>query len=222
MIEILKSAERTISDHGEVAISRTFAAGNPRDPHAGGFGPLVSIAETFIAPASGFPMHPHRDMEIISYMADGAMAHQDSLGNGSVIGQGEVQRMSAGTGIVHSEYNPSDAEACRCLQIWILPDTRGLEPSYEQKPVAKAEGFARFDVTIHQDVTIYAARLASGQSAAHTLKSGRRAYLQIARGKVALNGVVLEAGDGAAIKDETRLTLAASDGAAEALLFDLA
>lgn len=222
MIEILKSGQRAISDHGDVAICRTFSAGNPHDPHAGGFGPLVSIAETFIAPASGFPMHPHRDMEIISYMADGAMAHRDSLGNGSVIGTSEVQRMSAGTGIVHSEFNPSDTEPCRCLQIWILPDTRNLEPSYEQKPVEAAGGLTPIDVTIHQDVTIYAVRIDAGASAAHGLKSGRRAYIQVARGALTVNGVTLDIGDGAAIRDETRLTLAATGSGAEALLFDLA
>ena len=113
MIEVLKSDARATSDHGTIAIRRTFAHGNPRDRFAGGFGPLVSIAETYIAPSAGFPMHPHRDMEIVSFMADGAMAHRDTLGNGTIIAEGEVQRMSAGTGIVHSEFNPSDTEPCR-------------------------------------------------------------------------------------------------------------
>jgi redox-sensitive bicupin YhaK (pirin superfamily) len=222
MIEVLKAGERAISDYGDVAIHRTFAESNPRDPHAGGFGPLVSIAETYIAPASGFPMHGHRDMEIVSYMADGAMAHKDSLGNGSVIGTHEVQRMSAGTGIVHSEFNPSQSEPCRCLQIWILPDTASLTPSYEQKATSPHDGLAPIDVLIHQDVTIHTVRLARGASASHTLNAGRRAYIQVARGMLALNGIALAPGDGAAVEDETRLTLTATDAAAEALLFDLA
>ena len=230
MIEILKSADRMISDHGHVAIRRTFAADNPRDPYAGGFGALFSIAETFIAPSAGFPLHPHRDMEIISYMADGAMAHQDSLGNGSVIHTNEVQRMSAGTGIVHSEFNPSAEKTCRCLQIWILPSARGIEPSYEQKTFDGQDGLRLIGapeaadgvVAIHQDVALYAVRIAGRQSAAHALAPDRRAYVQVARGTLSLNGVALEAGDGAAIKGEPRLLIAAGEVPAEALLFDLA
>ncbi len=230
MIEVLKSANRAISDHGHVAIRRTFSSDNPRDTYAGGFGALFSIAETTIAPSAGFPMHPHRDMEIISYMADGAMAHQDSLGNGSVIKVGEIQRMSAGTGIIHSEFNPSATGPCRCLQIWILPSERGFAPSYEQQAFDMRGGLTLIAagprrtgaVTIHQDVALYAARLGGDETAAHALTPGRRAYLQLARGRMMLNGVALEAGDGAAIKDEPRLTLTAGGGAAEALLFDIA
>jgi redox-sensitive bicupin YhaK (pirin superfamily) len=230
MIRVLKSDDRITSDHGTVAIRRTFTQGNPRDPNAGGIGPLISIAETYIAPASGFPMHPHRDMEIVSFMADGAMAHRDTLGNGTVIGEGEIQRMSAGTGIVHSEFNPSDNEACRCLQIWILPSQAGLDPSYEQKKVPVRDGIIAIAapdatgdaVAIHQDVTIHAVRLAPGASAGHSLSSGRCAYIQLAHGKLNVNGTALIAGDGASIDDETAITLSTSgDEEARALLFDV-
>lgn len=230
MIQVLRSADRVTSDHGTVAIRRTFADGNPRDPNAGGIGPLISIAETYIAPSAGFPMHPHRDMEIISYMADGAMAHRDTLGNGTVIATHEVQRMSAGTGIVHSEYNPSDREACRCLQIWILPSHAGIEPSYEQKKTPARDGISLIAgpkgstdcVAIHQDVAIHAVRMSAGASAVYTLPPGRCAYLQIAEGRLSVNEVSLSAGDGASISDEHTVTIAAPPNAyARALLFDV-
>jgi redox-sensitive bicupin YhaK (pirin superfamily) len=229
MIHVLRSADRMTSDHGTVAIRRTFAEGNARDPHAGGIGPLISIAETHIAPAAGFPMHPHRDMEIISFMADGAMAHRDTLGNGTIIGTGEIQRMSAGTGIIHSEFNPSDETPCRCLQIWILPSETGIEPSYEQKQVPARDGITLIGgpsgsddaVAIHQDVAIHAVRLAPGASADHALAPGRSAYLQVARGQIVVNGTTLSSGDGAAISEEQMISLSAPDEAAEALIFDL-
>lgn len=230
MIHVLKSDDRVTSDYGTVAIRRTFAADNPHDRHAGGLGPLISIAETTIAASAGFPMHPHRDMEIVSFMADGAMAHRDTLGNGTVIGTNEIQRMSAGTGIVHSEFNPSDDEPCRCLQIWILPSRSGIEPSYEQKKISERDGIALIAaptvsddaVTIHQDVAIHAVRLAPGMSQSHALETGRQAYLQVARGQMVVNGATLAAGDGASIDGETSITLtAAGERAAQALLFDV-
>jgi redox-sensitive bicupin YhaK (pirin superfamily) len=229
MIRILKSADRAISDYGAVAIRRTFAEGNPRDPNAGGIGPLISIAETSIAPAAGFPMHPHRDMEIVSFMADGAMAHRDTLGNGTIIGEGEIQRMSAGTGIIHSEFNPSDDAACRCLQIWIRPSQTGLEPSYEQKAVPPQDSITLIAgpsasdgaVVIHQDVTIHAVRLSAGANATHISSPGRCAYVQVANGRMMANGVVLSAGDGALIENEISIALAAQNEEARALLFDV-
>lgn len=231
MIDVLKSDDRVTSDHGTVAIRRTFAGGNPRDPRAGGMGALYSIAETYIAPSAGFPMHPHRDMEIVSYMADGAMAHRDTLGNGTVIATNQIQRMSAGTGIVHSEYNPSDTEPCRCLQIWILPASPGLAPSYEQKDAGHSDGLTLIGarapdaqcVAIHQDVALYALKLADGASVAHHLKPGRRAYIQVTRGELSVNGTPLSDGDGAAIENEIALAFTTQNNrSAEALLFDLA
>jgi redox-sensitive bicupin YhaK (pirin superfamily) len=231
MIEVLKSDDRVTSGHGTVSIRRTFADGNPRDPHAGGLGALYSIAETTIAPSAGFPMHPHRDMEIISYIADGAMAHRDTLGNGTVIATNDIQRMSAGTGIIHSEFNPSDTEPCRCLQIWIHPMSPGIAPSYEQKPVGDAEGLRLIGaptasddaVAIRQDVSLYSLKLAAGASVGHRLAQGRRAYVQVARGQMLINGVPLFAGDGATIEDEPSITfITPSNRSAEALLFDLA
>ena len=230
MIRVLKSDDRVTSDHGTVAIRRTFAGGNPRDPHAGGIGPLISIAETYIAPSAGFPMHPHRDMEIVSYMADGAMAHRDTLGNGTIIATHEIQRMSAGTGIVHSEFNPSDDQPCRCLQIWIVPSQTGIEPSYEQKKVPDRDGLTLIGapnasgdaVAIHQDVAIHAVHLAPGGRAAHNLAKGRQAYIQVAQGQMVVNDIVLSSGDGAAIDDESSITLTApGNQSSRALLFDI-
>jgi redox-sensitive bicupin YhaK (pirin superfamily) len=230
MIHVLRAADRMTSDYGTVAIHRTFAEGNARDPHAGGIGPLISIAETHIAPAAGFPMHPHRDMEIVSFIADGAMAHRDTLGNGTIIDTGEIQRMSAGTGIIHSEFNPSDETPCRCLQIWILPSEIGIEPSYEQKQVPAQDGITLIGgpsgsndaVAIRQDVAIHAVRLTPGASAVHAFSPGRCAYLQLAHGNLLANGIPLAAGDGASIMDEASIMLAApSDAEARALLFDV-
>lgn len=230
MIQVLKGKDRVTSDHGTVAIHRTFAPGNPLDPNAGGIGPLISIAETYIAPSAGFPMHPHRDMEIISFMADGAMAHRDTLGNGTVIGTDEIQRMSAGTGIVHSEFNPSDRDACRCLQIWVLPAEVGIAPSYEQKNVPPRNGITMIAgptdsneaVLIHQDISIHAVRLDAGTSAGHTVLPGRRAYLQLAHGEMIVNDAALSPGDGAAIDGDTQIVLRAAAGRpARALLFDV-
>jgi hypothetical protein len=196
-----------------------------------GFRALRVINDDRIAPGAGFGTHPHRDMEIVTYVLDGALQHRDSLGTGSVIRPGEVQRMSAGTGIRHSEFNASASEPVHLLQIWILPATTGIEPGYEQRalPPGARGGLALVaspdgrdgSLTVHQDARVYAAQLAPGDAVTHALAGGRHAWLHVARGTVQLNGQALHAGDGAAVSDEVQLALRADD-AAEVLLFDLA
>ena len=208
----------------------TFSFGEYHDPAHMGFRTLRVINDDRIAPGKGFGTHPHRDMEIVTYVLDGALEHRDSLGNGSLIRPGEVQRMSAGTGIRHSEYNASPSEPVHLLQIWILPERDGLAPGYEQRAVP-ADGPGRLrligsrdgrdgSVTIHQDVDLYRAQLAPGETAAHALAPDRHAWIHVARGGVQLNGRSLAEGDAAAISGEPRLDLRA-EGAAEVLLFDL-
>jgi redox-sensitive bicupin YhaK (pirin superfamily) len=195
------------------------------------WGPLRVINEDRVAPGTGFPTHPHRDMEIITYVLEGALAHRDSLGTGSVITPGEVQRMSAGTGVRHSEYNASETAPVHLLQIWIEPARRGIPPSYEQKtfPAAERRGRLRLiaapdgrdgAVTIQQDATVYATTLERGERVQHTSAPGRLAWLQVARGAVLLNGESLGQGDGAAIDDERLLDIEAVEPA-EVLVFDL-
>jgi redox-sensitive bicupin YhaK (pirin superfamily) len=187
------------------------------------------INEDRVAPGGGFATHPHRDMEIVTWVLAGALEHRDSLGHGSVIRPGDIQRMTAGTGIAHSEFNPSATEPAHFLQIWILPDTRGLAPGYEQRAVPAGTGLrliaARHGgegaVTIHQDAALYVAILRPGERATHRLAPGRYAWLQVARGAVTVDGVGLGAGDGAAVSDVEAITLAAREPA-EVLLFDLA
>ena len=185
-----------------------------------------------MAPGAGFPTHGHRDMEIISYVLEGALEHKDSIGTGSVIRPGDVQIMSAGTGIRHSEFNHSQAEPVHFLQIWVVPDRAGLAPRYEQKRFPDADKRARLrlvgsadgrdgSVLIHQDVALFAALLDTGEAVAQALRAGRRAWLQVVRGAVAMNGQDLEAGDGAAIEGEPALSLTAKTDAAEILVFDL-
>ena len=231
MIEIRKSRERGHANHGWLDSYHTFSFADYHDPRWMGFGPLRVINDDRIAPGGGFPTHSHRDMEIVTYVLAGALEHRDSLGNGGVIVPGEVQRMRAGRGIAHSEFNASDTVPVHLLQIWIEPDAQGLEPGYEQKAFAPAELSGRFhvvassdgragSVTIHQDAAIYAARLTEGERAAITLTPGRRAWLHVATGRVLFKGAALEAGDSAALIQETEVLL---DGleAAEVLLFDL-
>lgn len=230
MLHVRKSNERGHAHHGWLESYHTFSFADYRDPAHMGFSVLRVINEDFVAPAQGFPTHPHRDMEIITYILEGALEHKDSLGTGSVIRPGEVQRMSAGTGIRHSEFNPSKTEAVHLLQIWLLPNREGVTPSYEQiriepgalvnrlRLVASPDG-RDGSVTIHQDARVYAARLADAE-VHHTLEPERRAWLQVARGTVTLNGQALSAGDGAGIENESRIALAAKD-TAELLLFDL-
>jgi len=232
MINLRKSHERGHANHGWLDSFHTFSFADYYDPTEMGFGSLRVINEDRVAPKGGFPTHPHRDMEIVTYILEGELAHQDSMGNGSVIRVGDVQRMSAGTGIRHSEFNASESVPVHLLQIWIQPDEAGLTPSYEQKhfPLAEKQGRFRLiasrdgregSVTIHQDAAIYAAALDADQAVRYTLDAPRRAYLHLARGRINLNGYPLEAGDGAKVNGPETLTLTALE-AAEILLFDLA
>ncbi len=231
MITVRGSGERGHFNFGWLDTHHTFSFADYFDPAHMGFGPLRVINEDIVAAGGGFPTHPHRDMEIITYLLDGELEHRDSMGTGSIIRPGEVQRMSAGTGVTHSEFNHSKTERVHLLQIWILPARGGLKPSYEQKafPVEERRGKLRLvasptgregSVTVHQDVQLYSALLDGGQSVAHTLGDGRRAWLQVARGAVTLGGQALAAGDGAAVTGEQELAIAASEPA-EVLLFDL-
>ena len=231
MITIRRAEDRGPANHGWLRSMHTFSFGNYYDPKFMGFGPLRVINEDRVTPGAGFATHGHSDMEIVSYVLDGALEHKDSIGTGSVIRPGEVQRMSAGTGIRHSEYNHSKEDGVHFLQIWILPEAEGLTPSYEQKTFGEADKRGKLRlvgardardgaVTIHQDVDLYAGLFDGEESASFQLKSGRIAWVQVARGEVALNGEVLRAGDGAAIEDVETLTF--SEGKeAEVLLFDM-
>jgi len=233
MITLRPAHERGIANIGWLDSRHSFSFGNYYDPKHMGFGSLRVINEDKIAPGQGFPTHGHRDMEIVTYVLEGALEHKDSIGNGSIMRPGDVQRMSAGTGILHSEYNPSDREAVHLLQIWILPDTAGLEPSYEQThfPAAEKQGKLRLigsregrngSVTIHQDMNLYAAQLKADESVGHVLAADRVAWIQVARGAITLNGQPLTAGDGAAIAEVAELTLQGTANASEVLLFDMA
>jgi redox-sensitive bicupin YhaK (pirin superfamily) len=229
MITIRKSSDRGGGNHGWLDSKFSFSFADYHDPRHMGFGPLRVINEDTIAPASGFPTHPHRDMEILTWVLDGAVAHRDSEGNQAVVRPGELQRMSAGTGIRHSEFNASSTEPLHLLQIWILPERRGLAPGYEQTAFTDLEGKLRLvgardgrdgAVTIHQDAELWAARLAQGQEVTFAPAPHRVQWLQVARGAVDLNSQRLGQGDGAAISDETVLTLRAT-GPSEVLLFDM-
>jgi redox-sensitive bicupin YhaK (pirin superfamily) len=232
VIAVRKTEDRGHFDYGWLETYHTFSFGAYRDPDHMGFRSLRVINEDRVQPGQGFSTHPHKEMEIVSYVLDGALEHRDSLGNGSVIHAGEVQKMSAGTGVTHSEYNHSQTEIVHFLQIWILPERKGLEPSYEQRSFAEHERrdtlrlIASRDggdgsVTIHQDVSIYLTVLDPGQQVVHRLSADRHAWVHVARGRVGLNGHGLAAGDGAAVSDEESLTIAGEE-AAEVLLFDLA
>jgi hypothetical protein len=232
MITIRRSHDRGHADHGWLDSYHTFSFANYYDPRHMHFRSLRVINEDRLAPGGGFPTHPHQDMEIVTYVLSGALAHKDSLGNVETIGSHGVQRFSAGTGITHSEFNPSNGEPTHILQIWILPEKKGLTPSYEQKTFVpetvpgqwvKLANRDAVDgaVKIHQDAAIFAAVLEAGQTQTYALQPGRYAWLQVARGEVDLNGHRLLAGDGAAVSDEQLLTLVAQQSA-EVLLFDLA
>ena len=232
MIRIRRSEERGRGRHGGWLDSHhTFSFANYYDPAHMGFGALRVINDDRVAAGAGFPRHPHRDMEIISYVVDGALEHKDSMGNGSVIRPGEVQRMTAGTGVAHSEFNASQTDPVRFLQIWVLPERAGIEPGYEQKDfgeerrgrlrlVASRDG-REGSVTIHQDLDLYASVLAPGEEVSHTLARGRRAWVQVVKGEASLNGEALHEGDGAAVEDIETIQLT-GDAQAELLLFDLA
>ena len=195
-----------------------------------GFRSLRVINEDRVDPGKGFAPHSHRDMEIVTYVLSGALQHRDSLGNGSIIRHGEVQRMTAGTGVTHSEYNPSEEERVHFLQIWILPERAGLAPGYEQRTLDDIDGRLRLvaspdgrdgSLRVHQDAALFAGRLAAGSRVAHALAAGRHAWVQIAAGAVDLNGTALRQGDGAAVSGEAEIALRATEPA-EILLFDLA
>ena len=231
MIQLRPSNERGGGDYGWLNTRHTFSFDQYRDPRWAGFRSLRVINEDLVAPGGGFPMHPHRDMEIITYVLDGALAHKDSMGNGSVIHPGDGQRMSAGTGVRHSEANPSTKDPVHLLQIWIMPDRQGHDPGYEQKSFPEEEKRGRLrliaspdgadgSVTIHQEAKLYASLLSPGQQVEHRLAPGRFGWLQIARGAVELNGKALSRGDGAAT-DEPRLVIQGTEES-EILLFDLA
>lgn len=232
MIAIRKSAARGHANHGWLDSYHTFSFANYYDPNYMSFRSLRVINEDIINPGKGFGTHGHQDMEIITYVLEGALEHKDSLGTGAVIKPGEVQRMSAGTGIQHSEFNQSQTDPVHLLQIWLLPDTNGLSPSYEQRdfPVAERHGNLRLvaardardgAVKIHQDVDLYAAVLDKNSRVSHHLQSNRHAWVQVARGAILLNGLPLDQGDGAAVSDESELVIEATADA-EILLFDLA
>lgn len=226
-----KSEERGTANFGWLDSKHSFSFGSYYDPRHMGFGPLRVINEDQVAPGGGFPTHPHSDMEIISYVLEGALQHKDSLGTGSVIRPGDVQRMSAGTGIRHSEFNASNTASVHFLQIWIIPERRGLKPSYEQKTFGLSDKTNRLrlvgsrdgregSVTIHQDVDLYSTVLEPGQSVSHTLAAKRIAWVQVARGSILLNGELLRAGDGLAIESEGELRIEGRENA-EVLLFDM-
>ncbi|MGY8523919.1 pirin family protein [Paracidovorax citrulli] len=231
MIEIRHGNERGFADHGWLQSYHSFAFADYFDADHIQFGPLRVINEDRVAAGQGFGTHGHRDMEIISYVLDGELAHKDSLGNGSVIRPGDVQRMSAGTGVRHSEYNHSQDQTTHFLQIWIMPDRTGIEPGYEEKRFEAADKRGRLrlvgspdgadgSVVIHQDVRLYAGLFDGDESAQIELAPGRRSYVHVARGSVTVNGQALQAGDAAKIVDAT--TVSVSDGSgAEVLVFDL-
>mgnify|MGYP003481646722 FL=1 len=231
MIALRKSNDRGHADHGWLQSWHTFSFADYHDPAEMGWHGLRVINEDIVQPGKGFGMHGHRDMEIVTWILDGALEHKDSMGNGEVIRPGEAQRMSAGKGVLHSEFNPSQEKATHLLQIWIEPNVRGVKPSYEQTffPPEERHGRLRLvassdgrggSVTIHQDATLYAALLAPDEAVRHALAPGRHAYLHVARGAVMLNIQSLRDGDGAKIADEENLEIVASEDA-EILLFDL-
>jgi hypothetical protein len=231
MIALRRSQERGHANHGWLDSWHSFSFADYHDPAHMGFGPLRVINEDRVQPGMGFGTHGHRDMEIISYVLEGALEHKDSMGNGSVIRPGNVQRMSAGTGVRHSEYNPSAGEGVHFLQIWIEPAARGVPPGYEEKhfDAASKRGRLRLiaspdgregSVTIHQDAFVFAALLDGVEAATHSLAPGRRAYVHVARGEVTANGQKLQAGDALKAAGESEIRLEAGRDA-EIIFFDL-
>jgi quercetin 2,3-dioxygenase len=231
MIEIRKGEDRGHADHGWLRTWHSFSFADYFDPAHVEFGPLRVINEDYVKPGSGFGMHGHRDMEIITYILAGALEHRDSMGNGSVIRPGNVQRMSAGTGVLHSEFNPSEKDTVHLLQIWIQPSKRGVTPSYEEVTFADADKRGRLrmiaspdgregSVRIHQDARVFAGLFDGEESAQRTIAPGRRAYVHMARGEASVNGQQLRAGDGLKLADVSSVAIAKGAGA-EVLLFDL-
>ena len=233
MITLRKAADRGHVNLGWLDSRHTFSFGDYFDRAHMGFGPIRVINDDRIAGGGSFPMHPHADMEIVTYVLSGALEHQDSLGNGSVIRPGDVQRMSAGTGIRHSEANASKTEPVHLLQIWLKPERRGLAPGYEQTTIAADDKRGRLrligskdgrdgSVTINQDVALYASILGTSDEVAHNLAPNRTAWVQVATGAAVINGEKVEAGDGVAITDTGAVTIEGRDAATELLLFDMA
>lgn len=231
-IAVRRSEDRGRANFGWLDSKHTFSFGHYFDPEHMGFGPLRVINDDRVAPDGGFPTHPHSDMEIISYVLEGGLEHKDSIGTGSVIRPGDVQRMTAGSGVRHSEFNASKTDPVHFLQIWIVPEKIGLAPNYEQKsfPESEKRGQLRLvgsrdgrdgSVVIHQDVDLYATLLRDGESVSHDIAAGRGGWVQVARGSVLLNGETLNEGDGVAISSLGRVRLDALDDA-EVLLFDMA
>jgi redox-sensitive bicupin YhaK (pirin superfamily) len=232
MITFRKASERGRTSLDWLDSRHTFAFGDYYDPRFLGYRSLRVLNDDRVAPAAGFGMHPHRDMEILTWVLSGALEHRDSLGTGSIIRPGDLQRMTAGTGIRHSEINPSDKEAVHFLQVWLVPEKTGLAPDYEQRNYPRADRRGKLvhvagpsagngAVGIRQNANVYATLLEKGESVTHELAPGRHAWIQVATGTVSLNGQELSAGDGAAVSDTKKLTLSA-DRPAEVLLFDLA
>ena len=232
MIRVRKAAERGHFDHGWLDTYHTFSFGDYYDPASVGFRSLRVINDDRVQPRQGFGTHGHRDMEIVTYVLDGALQHRDSMGNGSILRAGELQRMTAGTGVRHSEFNPSDTEWVHLYQIWLLPERQGLKPSYEELAVGEEQKRGRFrlvaspdgaggGLTIHQDARLYLASLLPGEGVGHEIERGRAAWLQVLRGSVNLRGNGLSAGDGVAVTDENAVSIQAAVPS-EVLLFDLA
>lgn len=232
MIQIRRAEDRGHFNHGWLETYHTFSFGDYQDPNHHQFRSLRVMNEDRVEPGKGFGTHPHRDMEIVTYVLEGALEHRDSLGNGAVLRPGEFQRMSAGTGITHSEFNPSDTEPVHLYQIWLFPERKGIEPGYEQKRfpeeqrhnrlrLVAARDAAEGSLRIHQDARIFLSTLEGGRQVRHAPAEGRHAWLQVLRGNVSLNGHTLQTGDGAAVSDEKLLTIEAA-GDAEIMLFDLA
>ena len=231
MIAIRHAEDRGLANFGWLDSRHTFSFGHYYDPNFMGFGPLRVINEDRVQPGQGFDTHGHSDMEIISYVLDGALEHKDSMGNGSVIRPGDVQRISAGTGVRHSEFNASDTDPVHFLQIWILPEKQGLEPGYEQRHFSADEKRGRLrlvgsrdgrdgSVTIHQDANLYAAVLGEGDTVSHELADGRKGWVQVAKGSAMLDEQQLYPGDGVAIEGPATIRLTGSSDA-EVLLFDM-
>ncbi len=231
-LTLRKSEERGRANFGWLDSKHSFSFGHYYDPKHMGFGPLRVINDDRVAPGGGFPEHPHSDMEIISYVLEGGLAHKDSLGTGSVIRPGDVQRMTAGSGIRHSEFNASKSDPVHFLQIWIIPERKGIAPGYEQRSFSEAEkrGQLRLvgsrdgrdgSVTIHQDVDLFATVLATGEGVSHEIRPGRGAWIQVARGTASVNGTEVREGDGVAVSRSGPLRLEGGAETAEVLLFDM-
>ena len=231
MLQVRKGNERGAANFGWLQSNHSFSFGHYYDPQQVGFGPLRVINEDRVEPGAGFDTHGHRNMEIISYVLSGALEHKDSMGNGSVLRYGDVQRMSAGTGVLHSEYNPSPSERVHFLQIWIEPNVQNIAPSYEEKYFDRESKIGQLrlivspdgrdgSVSVHQDAEVYAAILDGDDNVKYELASGRTAYVHIISGRVTANGVVLASGDALKVSDESLVTLSQAEDA-EVLLFDL-